>query len=60
MPADARYRGIAADIIRRIEAGEWPAGAPLPSRRALAAEYGVGGRTDRPPGLRSAARHAHP
>lgn len=47
MPADARYRRIAADIIRRIGAGEWPAGAPLPSRRALAAEYGVGEQTVR-------------
>lgn len=47
MPADARYRRIAADIARRIQAGEWPAGGPLPSRVALAAEYGVNAQTVR-------------
>ncbi|MFG3136165.1 GntR family transcriptional regulator [Streptomyces sp. NPDC048211] len=47
MPADARYRRIAADITRRIQAGEWPPGGPLPSRVALAAEYGVNAQTVR-------------
>lgn len=47
MPADARFRRIAADIIRRIQAGEWAPGAPLPSRTALATEYGVNAQTVR-------------
>lgn len=47
MSADARFRRIAADITRRIQAGEWPPGGPLPSRVALAAEYGVNAQTVR-------------
>ncbi|MDP5310349.1 GntR family transcriptional regulator [Streptomyces poriferorum] len=47
MPADARFRRIATDITRRIQAGEWPPGGPLPSRVALAAEYGVNAQTVR-------------
>lgn len=41
MPADARHRRIASDIQRRIRAGEWKPGEPLPSRRDMAAHYGV-------------------
>ncbi|GHB55195.1 hypothetical protein GCM10010331_48750 [Streptomyces xanthochromogenes] len=41
MPADARYRRIAADIRRRIKAGEWQIGEALPSRTEMAARYGV-------------------
>jgi len=37
----ARYRRIAADIRQRIDRGDWRPGEPLPSRRRLAAEYGV-------------------
>ncbi|MFI7293933.1 GntR family transcriptional regulator [Streptomyces sp. NPDC050121] len=44
---EARFRRIAADIRRRIEAGEWAAGEDLPSRRAMAAEYGVHPQTMR-------------
>lgn len=32
---------IAADIARRIVAGEWPKGAALPTTDEFAAEYGV-------------------
>jgi GntR family transcriptional regulator len=39
--SEARHRQIAADIRRRIAAGEWNPGDPLPSRREMAAEYGV-------------------
>lgn len=45
--ADARFRHIAADIRRRIEAGEWTAGEALPSRREMAAAYGVHPQTMR-------------
>lgn len=34
-----RYRDIANDIARRIIAGEFPVGAELPPRSALAEEY---------------------
>ena len=37
----ARYRRIAEDIRRRIAESEWRPGEPLPSRRRMAAEYGV-------------------
>jgi GntR family transcriptional regulator len=37
----ARYRRIADDIRRRITRGDWAVGQELPSRRDLAAEYGV-------------------
>lgn len=43
----ARFRRIAADIRRRIEAGEWSVGEDLPSRAAMAAEYGVHPQTMR-------------
>lgn len=39
--SEARHRQIAADIRRRIAAGEWHPGDPLPSRREMAAEYHV-------------------
>jgi GntR family transcriptional regulator len=39
--AEARHRRVAADIRSRIDRGEWAPGEPLPSRRRLAAEYGV-------------------
>ncbi len=35
------YRQLAAILTRRIEAGHWPTG-PLPSVKALQAEFGVG------------------
>lgn len=44
---EARFRRIAADIRRRIEAGEWSAGEDLPSRVDMAAEYGVHPQTMR-------------
>lgn len=37
-----RYREIADDLTRRLDAGEWPPGTKLPSIHALAREYGVG------------------
>lgn len=37
--SEARHRRIAADIYRRIQAGEWRPGEPLPSRRRMAVEY---------------------
>jgi DNA-binding transcriptional regulator YhcF (GntR family) len=36
-----RYLGIAADLRRRIERGELPPGAKVPSTRRVAAEWGV-------------------
>lgn len=36
------YQRVAADLRRRIIAGEWAPGERIPSWRALAAEYGVG------------------
>ncbi|MER5613325.1 GntR family transcriptional regulator [Streptomyces sp. NPDC002215] len=47
MPVQAAHRRIAADIRRRIQAGEWEAGQPLPSRADMAAEYGVHPQTMR-------------
>ena len=44
---EARYRRIAADIHRRIRAGEWAVGQDLPSRAAMAAEYRVHPQTMR-------------
>lgn len=41
MPDDARYRRIADDIRRRIANDEWRPGESLPSRRVMAAQYGV-------------------
>ncbi|MEU4448132.1 TetR/AcrR family transcriptional regulator C-terminal domain-containing protein [Actinosynnema sp. NPDC050801] len=41
MPAEPRYLGIAADLRRRIEHGEWAPGAKVPSTRRVAAEWGV-------------------
>jgi DNA-binding GntR family transcriptional regulator len=35
------YRQLASILTRRINAGHWPTG-PLPSVKALQAEYGVG------------------
>ncbi|MFG3046198.1 GntR family transcriptional regulator [Streptomyces sp. NPDC048241] len=43
----ARYRRIAADIRRRIAAGEWSAGEDLPSRRRMAVDYSVNDQTIR-------------
>ena len=45
--SEARHRQIAADIRRRIDAGEWAPGSPLPSRREMAAEYDVHPQTIR-------------
>ena len=44
---EARYRRIAADIRRRIAAGEWAVGEALPSRALMAAEYRVHPQTMR-------------
>jgi GntR family transcriptional regulator len=44
---EARHRRIAADIRRRIAAGEWRPGQDLPSRVALAAELDVHPQTVR-------------
>jgi DNA-binding GntR family transcriptional regulator len=41
------YERIAAELMRRLEAGEFPAGAPLPSEAELVAEYGVSRNTAR-------------
>ena len=46
-PAVARHRRIAADIARRVAAGEWLPGDVLPSRRELGAEYRVHEQTIR-------------
>ncbi|MFE9064968.1 GntR family transcriptional regulator [Streptomyces violaceusniger] len=45
--AEARHRRIAADIERRIAAGEWRPGGQLPSRVDLAIEYDVHEQTVR-------------
>jgi GntR family transcriptional regulator len=45
--SEARHRQIAADIRRRIAAGEWRPGESLPSRAELAAELGVHPQTVR-------------
>jgi GntR family transcriptional regulator len=42
MPEPAVYQRVADDLRRQIGAGELPAGARLPSRSALSAQYGVG------------------
>ncbi|MFC8065567.1 GntR family transcriptional regulator [Streptomyces sp. NPDC057293] len=47
MAEGARYRRIAADIQRRIAAGEWAPGQDLPSRVELAAELDVNPQTVR-------------
>lgn len=44
---EARFRRIAADIRRRIAAGEWSVGEDLPSRVDMAASYGVHPQTMR-------------
>jgi GntR family transcriptional regulator len=44
---EARHRRIAADIRRRIQAGEWDPGQSLPSRADLAASYRVHPQTVR-------------
>jgi GntR family transcriptional regulator len=44
---EARFRRIAADIRRRIAAGEWSVGEDLPSRVEMAAEYRVHPQTMR-------------
>jgi GntR family transcriptional regulator len=47
MPGGALHRRIAADIRRRIDAGEWLPGDRLPSRVGLGREYGVHEQTIR-------------
>lgn len=44
---EARFRRIAIDIRRRIQSGEWDVGEDLPSRSAMAVEYGVHPQTMR-------------
>lgn len=41
MPARLSYRQIADDLAARIEAGEYPPGAQLPSYREIAKLYTV-------------------
>jgi GntR family transcriptional regulator len=36
----ARYEQVAADLIKRIKAGEWPPGARMPSKVELRQQYG--------------------
>ena len=43
--ATAAYARIAADLARRLAAGEWPAGTRLPALRTLAQHYRVSLRT---------------
>lgn len=47
MSGEAEYRRIAADIRRRIRAGQWTVGQPLPSRSSMAGEYRVHEQTIR-------------
>jgi GntR family transcriptional regulator len=44
---EAKHRRIAADINRRIKAGDWSVGEDLPSRAEMAAEYRVHPQTMR-------------
>lgn len=41
MPPRYRYEAIADDLEKRIEAGEFPPGSRLPSRRELIEQYEV-------------------
>lgn len=41
MPPRYRYEEIADDLLERIQAGEFPPGSRLPSRRDLTAHYEV-------------------
>lgn len=41
------WRRVAGDLRRRIDSGELPPGAPLPSLTALSAEYGLSKTTIR-------------
>jgi GntR family transcriptional regulator len=41
VPPQYRYEQIAADLAARIDAGEFPPGARLPSRRELVDHYEV-------------------
>lgn len=41
MPPRYRYEEIADDLRKRIEAGEFPPGSRLPTRRELTAHYEV-------------------
>ncbi|WP_434741879.1 winged helix-turn-helix domain-containing protein [Micromonospora sp. SH-82] len=41
MPPQYAYQRVAEDMTRRIESGEFPPGARLPSRAELCAEYEV-------------------
>ncbi|MEU2484127.1 GntR family transcriptional regulator [Streptomyces sp. NPDC012617] len=47
MSGEAEFRRIAADIRRRIQAGEWAPGQALPSRAAMGSEYHVHEQTIR-------------
>lgn len=44
-PLGGGHGDIRDHLRRRIRAGEWPPGAPLPSRIELGKQYGVGERT---------------
>jgi DNA-binding GntR family transcriptional regulator len=41
VPPSYRYEQIAADLAGRIDSGEFPPGAQLPSRRQLVEQYGM-------------------
>lgn len=41
MPPPANFRSIKADLLARIQGGEWPPGGRLPDEIALAGSYGV-------------------
>lgn len=41
MPIPMTSAQIIADLTKRIQAGEWPAGSQLPSYNQLAEQYGV-------------------
>lgn len=47
MEERALHRRIADDLVRRIREGDWAPGGQIPSRVALAAEYGVHEQTVR-------------
>lgn len=41
MSGEPVYRQLAAIIRSKIESGEYPPGAPLPSAKSMAQEYGI-------------------
>ncbi|MGI5153482.1 winged helix-turn-helix domain-containing protein [Plantactinospora sp. CA-294935] len=47
MPAYSKTQKLIEDLTRRIESGEFPPGAKLPSRTELCAQYEVSSQTVR-------------